>query len=262
MAVFKTTSIKETIGRLVRNTRITDSSFMDDLLEWVPEAMDKMKTRMQFTLHSKTLTITNYSAKLPCGLVHLDAVAYNGSRLREGSSVADSKNMPSVGSNNGTTTSIYVPDTDVTIENHIDSRVEGSDLTTISNSESGAYYKIQLDYIQTSFEEGEVTIYFLKRPVDKQGYPLIPDNEDYKEAIYWYGRMKMIEAGWEDPVFNWQKCFDNFYNTFAPRAIIDISYPSVDTMERIRQSESRLIPPFHLYEDFFTNAEQVQQVRK
>lgn len=262
MAVYKTVSSKEIIGRLLRRTRVTDSSFMDDLLEWFPEAMDKLKTRQQFESCYKTLKIENHSAKLPCGLVSLDAVAHKGNRLREGSSVANVKKMPSL-NNRINKASIFVPDTDHTIENRLQDRISGTDLIEMKDDSTiGQYYKLQLDYIQTSFKRGKITIYYLKRPVDDEGYLLIPDNEDYKEALYWYGRMMMIEAGWEDPVFTWDKCYFQFYQVHAPRAITDISYPSVDTVERIRQATIRMIPPQHFYEDFFTGAEQYQGLNK
>ncbi len=263
MAVYRTVSSKEVIGRFLRRTRITDSSFIDDIWEWLPEAMDKLKTRNQLDPKWAELTVVNHCVKLPCGLYSLDAVVYNGNRLREGSSVASVHNMPSLNTNfNSAVTSVYEPDTNITIENHLDVRVSGSDLQLATQFDHSEYYKLQLDYIQTSFEEGTIVVYFLKRPIDEQGYVLIPDNEDYKEALYWYLRMMVIEAGWEDPLFTWDKCYDLFYNIHGPRAITDISYPSVDTIERIKQSTTRLIPAQHFYEDFFTNSEQVQQYNK
>lgn len=262
--VYKTVSCKEIIGRLLRRTRTTDSSYMDDLLEWIPEAMDKLKTRQQYFTCYKTLHIKNYSAKLPCGLVWLEAVSYNGFRLREGSSIVHPASIPSleVGLTNATATTIFVPDTEVAIENHLDVRISGTDLIALDTSSNGQYYKIQLDYIQTSFEEGDIVIYYLKRPVDIEGYVLVPDNEDYKEAIFWYLKMMMIEAGYEDPIHQWKDCYELFYNVHGPRAITDISYPSVDTIESLKQSTSKLIPPQHYYDDFFINAEQYNGVNK
>lgn len=259
--IYTSVSVKNVIGKLIRNTRITDSSYMDDLLEWIPEAMGMLRTRHELKLCWKELEVENYSAKLPCGILSLEAVSYNGSRLREGSTQGHVANMPSSVYNSDGTSSTFIADTDEIIENHLDTRISGSEITALEVS-TADFYKLQLDYIQTSFEEGTIVIYYLKMPVDKEGYPLIPDNENYKEALYWFCRMKMIEAGWVDPLFDWKHCWSMWENMYAPRAINEIRYPSVDRMERLLKSTVRLIPPQHFYTDFFSGAEQYQSINK
>lgn len=257
--IYTSVSIKSVIAKFLRNTRLSDSSFMDDLLEWIPEAMGMMQTRVVLKPLYKELTIKDYSAKLPCGLVELDAVAYNGRRLREGSTVGHVVNMPSIfNAANGTVT-VYVSDSDVLIENHLSTKLSGDDLKVMEIS-SEAFYKLQLDYIQTSFKEGKVVIYFLQMPVDCDGYPLIPDNENYKEALYWFLLTKAIEAGYEHPLFDWNHCWNMWEHIYAPRAVNEIRYPSVDGMERLLQSTVRLVPPTHFYTDFSTGAEQYQEI--
>ena len=89
------TSVKEVIGRIVRNTRLNDSSYLDDMLEWIPEGMDQLETRYQLKSKSETLEVVEHvSKKLPCGLVHIDAVELveidgdeRTGRLPEGSEV-------------------------------------------------------------------------------------------------------------------------------------------------------------------------------
>jgi len=259
--IYTSVSIKSVVAKLIRNTRINDSSYMSDLLEWIPEAMGMLRTNNELKPCYKTISIKNYHGKFPCGLLSLDAVEYEGARLREGSTQAHVASMPSFLTNIDGTSSVYITDTDVTIENHIDSRISGSDIAAVSFGTS-AFYKVQMDYIQTSFEEGNIKIYFHKMPVDVQGYPLIPGNENYKEALYWYMRAKLIEAGWQDPLFSWDKCFHMWEHIYAPRAINEIRYPSVDRMERLLRSTVRLIPPQHFYTDFFTGSEQYQDVAK
>ncbi len=258
-------SVKEVIARILRNTRLTDSSYVDDMFEWIPEGIDKLKTKYQLELVPIDLEISNHACKLPCGLVGIEAVVYGGMRLREGGAQIAVTRQPSL-FNGGLlatpTTGIFQTDTTVTIENRLDPRLTGSDLTLVTEFCNREYYKLQMNYIQTSFECGCITLHYWKRPVDCEGYPLIPDNENYKTALYWYNIAMMIDAGYEHKEgYKADYCMQKF-EFYGARAITEIKYPSVDRMEKLRQSFIRLVPPTHFYSDFFTNSEQLQEIRK
>jgi hypothetical protein len=138
----------------------------------------------------------------------------------------------------------------------------GEDLEQLPIASSNAnYYKISGNYIQFSFEEGFVKLHYLRRPLDKEGYPLIPDNENFKQALYWYVLKQLIGAGYKHQVFDYGKC-DEEFEKYGARAINEITYPSLDAMAKANRSLIRLIPPYHFYEDFFANSEQTQQIRK
>lgn len=62
-------------------------------------------------------------------------------------------------------------------------------------------------YIITTFEEGTVTFYYDKLPVEKDRatgiyYPLVPDDEDILDAISWYILMRILERGYKHPIYN------------------------------------------------------------
>ncbi|CAM6001148.1 unnamed protein product [Sphagnum balticum] len=57
-------------------------------------------------------------------------------------------------------------------------------------------------YLQTSVREGWLTVWVQDIPRDEDYYPLIPTDEHVQEAVYRYCRMMLIEAGYEDKVFN------------------------------------------------------------
>ncbi len=46
-------------------------------------------------------------------------------------------------------------------------------------------HRIHMGYILCEQETGKITLSYLRLPVDEYGYPLIPDNEDVKEALMW-----------------------------------------------------------------------------
>jgi len=354
--IYKSTSIKEVIGRVIRNTKLQDSSFIQDMNEWVPEAMGYMRTRFTLSPQWKDITVDYHKAKLPCGLKTLSAVAYKGTRMRYNGGIpvygikkdykdasqfvsqptskvlsetiskklftADttagtiwamdnmltssgriaipyllntstaavdaiglSTLLNSLGYGtfvvtwNGSTLSINLEDdgTITGIEYHqvtldapillmqvtnnmsIATQYETNDLNTIKSLEQceclpiGVHtYYTELDYLNTSLCDGTVRVFYKALPTDEDGFPLIPDNEDYKEALYWYVRGKMIGTGYEDTVFKYADC-EARYEKHAVRAIGQIRYPSVDQMETKLEISTRLILPENYFETFFSN---------
>lgn len=255
--IYNTVSIKRVIAKLVRNTRITDSSYLQDCLEWIPEAIDMLMTPYQLVASYSCLPVTCYSAKLPCGLVSIEGVGYMGNRLRRSQSQSDVRYNPILDTSSATPT-MFQTDTGTTIYNRLNDRIDGSDLKPVPSNSSDAYYKLSMDIIQLSFESGNVDLYYMKRPCDEDGFPLVPANQNYQEAIYWYLLMKMCEAGFEHNLFDWKHCWSMWEQVYAPRAIAECKQLDVDGMETLYRSMVRLIPSQSFYTDFFLGSESYQ----
>lgn len=233
---YKTCSVKEVIARINRTTRDKDASLYGDILEWIPEGINKLKTRYSVVLDTDKLKVKDHLARLPCGLVSIEAVFYNGYRLSNSNRVESKRLKPE--------------EIQTVFKTSIDLHSTSDLLPGEPYSYSSEYYKLQLDYLHTSFEEGELDLLYWKMPVDKEGYPLIVDNENYKEALYWYVMMKLIEAGYEHKVFDWRHCWEMWENVYLPRAIAEMKMPTGDDMDRLRKGWTRLILPLG-YEDNF-----------
>jgi len=274
-------SSKAILAKLARNLGgKLPSRYYDDILEWVPEAIDLLShTNIIETTSTPSLgspgayKTSNHIVCLPKDLIGILAVEYeNGRIIPNGGDITDITNQSSRhrGEDTSARASVFSTNplthqtSDGTPTNSPGSTIPlyGSDLELTSNARlSRSFYKIQGNYLQTSFPEGFVKIHYNKRPVDKEGYPLIPDNENFKTAVYWYVLMMLIGAGYEHKVFSYTDCEDH-YEKYAARAINEISYPSLDDMARIARSTVRLVPPYHFYEDFFQYSEQTQTIRK
>jgi len=70
-------------------------------------------------------------------------------------------------------------------------------------------YKMNQNYIYTSFEEGEVVLAYKAVPTDEYGVPLIPDNRMYKEAVKQYLQYRIAERLWLQDKFTAAK-FQHF----------------------------------------------------
>ena len=51
------------------------------------------------------------------------------------------------------------------------------------------------------------------------------------------------------------------FERFAARALCEITYPSVDKMESLYRSTTRLIPAQHHWENFGAGLEQIQEIQ-
>lgn len=254
--IYKSVSIKEVIGRVIRNTRLTDTGFIQDMNEWIPEAMGYMKTGISLSPQWEDIEIDYYKGKLPCGLDTLVGVTANGYRLNYNSDIRnyDSRKYPV---NDDT---IFLSDKSLSVDT--DNPVNPTNITynslkidirTLkSMPSSGGTYYTEMDFLNTSICTGTVRVYFMGIPVDEEGYPLIPDNENYKQAIYWYVRGQMIGCGYADPVFKYADCNSQF-EMYAARAIGQIVHKTPDQAETIYRANTRLILPDTRFDSFFGN---------
>lgn len=122
---------------------------------------------------------------------------------------------------------------------------DGTNITGIPKTDvTEAYYTINPPYIDTSLENGYAMIAYKAIPLDCDGYPMIPDDEDVKEAVYWYINMKMLYPQWRqghlrDAIYEhaeteWKKKKMAAYAT--------IMMPSHDELTTIQNTWIRLIP--------------------
>lgn len=209
--IYQSVPIEPIIARIIRNTKIQDPSYILDMDEWIQEALELLQTRFDLSPKGPVdVDIAFHKGKFPCGLVSVTAVEYCGRRLKERSSAINK----------------MVKDT------------------------GDPWYAYELGFILTSFQDGKVTLYYKAMAIDSNGLPLIPDNGDYKEALYYYVRAKMVGCGYKDTVFSEQQLMDRF-ELHGSRAIGAISYPSVDSMEAKVASMTRLIPAQNYFDNYF-----------
>lgn len=248
--LYKSVSIDPVIGAIIRNTRVQDSAYIIDMHTWIPEAMDLMHLSHQLSQEYADVPIKFHKGKLPCGLIYLDAVEHQGRRLPVGNSVKNihvsqanrrPEQNPPVFTSGVTKTA--VPDGNYIYQSTLEK-------VQILPYHIKHYYQLEMDHILTSFENGHVRIFFQQAPHDERGLPLIPDNQNFKQAIYWYVRAMMIGAGFQDNVFKEQVCTDRF-DFYMGRAVAEIEYPSPDDMEHRVNTFRRFIPPENYYENYF-----------
>ena len=99
-------------------------------------------------------------------------------------------------------------------------------------------------YLEFSIRDGYCMIAYKAIGTDKDGYPLVPDEEDVKEALYWYLDMKLTYPMWRngkvrDIVY---KNSQLNWNLYRNKAKGNINMPSADELPSMMNAFNRLVP--------------------
>lgn len=277
---YTSTSVKEILGRVIRNLdNKLPSYYVDLMLEWIPEGVEQLRT--PFTLYKSSTpnkgcsgeyVSKNHVVRLPCGLIELLSVEdEHGLRLHktgiQANIINPSIDRSTVAGGSARVTDFITRTDGITTGNENGPSVpwDGSNIAPLHAPVTAPYYDLQLDWLQTSEESMFVKLHYYALPVDTDGYPLIPNVPEYKEALYWYVMGKLIGSGFVHPVIpasiqGIEYCNQKF-ETYAGRALGEIKMPDQDRIGKLYNSTVRLIPPVHFYDDFFTGSEQMQPIR-
>jgi len=255
---YKVVSSKQVISRVLRRTRLSDTSYLEDMKVWLPEAINSLRTTHSLELVTRLITSHNHISLLPSDLSSVEAVMYKGKRLRLASSVLPLNMVKTL---SDATLTAYI-----TNPNHKDilgtekGRGEHLEMSTVECTNHT--YKVQTGCIHTSFSDGDFILIYRRLPVDCDGFIMIPDNNNYKQAIEWYIYQQMTFSGYilPDKKMDYSFCTSEF-ERFASRALKEITYPSVDKMESLYRSTTNLIFPQHYWEHFGTGLEQIQEIK-
>lgn len=216
----KTTSILNLIDKIIRDVgrgKLTTDQIAQ-IPEWLFEVVQDLGSINSLEHATKKIYVKDYKSKLPCGFQQMISVYNDKGRLRM------------TGNN--------------TLSKYDD----------IKESYTHDTYLINLNYIHTTIEEGELTIDYLEIPSDEEGYPLIPDDSMYKECLYYYVIMKLISQGFQHAVFKFKDAYD-LYRNHLVLARNSINKWTPEHAERDLNSTRTFIFPRHYYKTYFQGAE-------
>lgn len=114
-------------------------------------------------------------------------------------------------------------------------------------------YTIQSNVITTSFSTGYVEVAYQALATDEDGFPLVPDNQDFLLALEYYIRYRYLEPLWEvgkitDKVFN---RIDQMKSWYIGAAQSDMQLANMDHVEAMMNSVNRLIINSNAQRNFF-----------
>lgn len=237
-------SCKAIIAKLYRDLQLKEEYAYVDIIEHIAEALEFIHVYPQYTHEPACVIIKNYKGELPCGYVGMEAIEYNGYSLKYTSNMYGPQ---SNGSNN------YPSDTPYSynrkkIENAV--FVNPDTTNYFPNKDS---VQIKNGYLRTSFKEGVINIIYTGLVIDEDGFPMVPDNVSFKEALYWYCTYKMLYPRALNGEIN-----NNFYTDayakwqyYCNQAGAEALMPDLTMLENIKRAFISLKPMVNRADYFY-----------
>lgn len=244
-------SIDPVVAMVIRNTRVSDMSFIADMHDWISEALAIMSCNYMLGFLYADLNAYFHTIPIPCDAASIEGVEFEGRRLPLTLQSIHPRAAANLQINKGSTpnTWVSIPTTEQVGEHtfYSSSLVEYNDL----DEHPGHYFQLEPGAIITSFETGCVRVHYKGIKKDSRGIPLIPDLEAVRQACYFYCRKMMVGAGFEDPAYKLEY-LEQMFEVWAGRAIGRMSQETPDMAEAQVASGTRFVPPAGYYESFFS----------
>jgi len=196
MSSLKTYNINRLLASVQDLFELNDNNWRAKAIESIGRGLEILQIFTGYHKTSCTKTVENNRVKLPCHLESLEYIEYCGCPLKL----------------TGATNFITADSADMKQYNEV-------------------FGELNPNYLHTSFADGEVTFYYKTLPLDKDGFPEIPDNAEVAEALEWFVIYKLMLSGYKHHTVNdWREAY-NMWTTLYPRAQNSATFPTPEKME-------------------------------
>jgi len=191
-------SSKQMIGRFLKEFNIDESSYIDDFPMWIEDAVTSIGIPGYFVAKKKIVDVVDNRTSLPCNIDHLYGV-FITHNLVEG---------------------------DINKFNYRRLTIRNSPMIglVIKGMACGSNYaNIDGGYLNTSFEKGKVMFVYKGIPLDCDGFPFVPKDAKFNQALQYYFIYRMSLSGYKHPVVTYQEAFQ-MWERLYPRAANSINW--------------------------------------
>lgn len=249
-------SIKYIVESLFRDLDLQQEPNWLDWVEWSAEALEAIGADIQYVIKSTdgcdlpALVVSCHKAELPLDFHSIiDPVIFNGAVLM-------SQDHAKIYASGNTV------DQTATVLNEEVAPERFPRLVTYNSVKPIEYYTIQDNCFITSIRDGEFNINYWSIPLDDDGFPMIPDEFFYREAIkayiiYRHYYPKWIVGTINNAVFKEMK---DRWAYFSVAAGNKAAMPDLSEMERIKRQWVRLYPNMNVFNNGFRDLGDQQNI--
>jgi hypothetical protein len=188
--MIKYISSKALIGRFIQECGIEETNFASQVPIWIEDAIQIMGVPKYYVYKNKLINIDRKQGLIPCDIEFLHSVY-----------VAKDNDF----SNMNYIRRLYIRDAPIINQNvHIPQ----------TNHHSAV---ISGRYIYTTFDKGVVYMIYKGVPCDNEGYPLVPNDAQFNEAIRYYFIKTLSLGGYKHPILSFKDAYD-LWEKHYPRA--------------------------------------------
>jgi hypothetical protein len=210
-------SVKQVVSKIYRDLDLQEEGRFATFIEWIGEAIERMKVGATFVVTEKILEIKDYRAPIPCDLYAIISVS-------AGSNTQSHQSLPKVN-------------------------------TAAIDSRNNYGYKVQDGWIYYPFREGKSLVTYYGFALDTEGFVLVPNSIEYEEAFLAYVVMKLsypkMLSGKMDP--NMYQYIVSDWENKAARAMTEYMMPTPDEQEAFRRQWVRMIPQQARHRNYYRN---------
>lgn len=233
MKTIKATSSKTIIAKVFRDLRPEDDYWIADAIEWMGEALEHIGAYSQLEKKQTVIQVSDHKFEVPSDLMEIQQIAYSNKHLDEDVTEEDMED---------------VDDSDL-IPLKLDAATIG-----INDDATVQSYTPNVNYINTSFEQGIVVLAYLAIPTDDDDFPLIPDNQSYKDALFWYIFRQMLMGGFKPSIsgINYEYA-DSKWKRYCTQAKNQMNMPNIDEYQNFLSTWVKLTPDPHKHSNMFND---------
>lgn len=229
--MYKLVSSQRIIAKLHRDLRLTDNRYVSDIIEWIGEAMHHVRAYPNMEQKVEELTVTMHRVALPNDLAMIRQVA------RTSKKGGDDLCIMSYNAS------------------HFPQSLHTRDSPNKMSQEAENRYIINMNYIETTFEEGFIVLSYLAFPTDDDGYPMVPKEVSFDEAAKWYIVLRMIEGGWKHPAGISYDGAEQRWHHYCAQARQKFKMPDIDQYQKFLEMWVRLTPDYSRHHFGFDDAD-------
>jgi hypothetical protein len=282
-------SSKSIIAKFLADTALADQVIpVSDMVEWIGEALDQIRSLDQYSIKitgkgdEPALVASNYQARLPLDSYKVLWVAYSSTlngvykpiRYSAGSMNVVNPIYPTSSTNYVAAESellslamttydmtylqaLNLLATDPVKKEHLTSllRTQSGNSVNTTSSSRDVTYVLTSNYIKLNVSDGYLMVAYLARPVDEEGYPLVPDILGYSEALFWYLQVKSLYPRWASGLITDRVYMhaEAQYRHYVRQAYANSIPLTVDVLESIKNETLQLMPNISHHSTFFSN---------
>lgn len=239
----KYVSIEPIIAKVYRDMGMTDDLDITDAIEWAGEAMEFIGATVYLKEKVESLVVKAFKTKLPCDLHYINTVAGVDTKVDEDKCMDENIGYKAM---RYTTDSFHHWRCGFSNDHCCN-----SDMT----------YTINDDYLFPNFDEGRVLVSYMAMPVDDRGYPKVPDDVKFKEAVASHIKWRLGFIKWmagKLPSNVYQK-LEQDRDWYIGAAQTRDKMPGIDMAESIKNNWIRLIPKINQHADGHQSAGSAEQ---
>ena len=133
---------------------------------------------------------------------------------------------------------------------------------SVLNTTGDLTYVINGSYINTNQRDGYIMMAYQAVPVDVDGYPLVPEDDSFLEALYWYIVVKLYYPEWRQGTIRDAVYYDarRSWNFYCKQAYGNALLPNADQLESIKNDWLRLKPELNQWSTGFSTLGQQEKI--